>query len=187
MNQITVKDVVLECGVNRNSFYYSFDDLPTLPEEVLKSEAESPAALPSVRRRTVCGPVIDFALRHCRAVMHTCNAFNRSVYERYLNRVSHDAVSEYVHSRFHGISADPMLSMNRLLPRIVLEQSGADFFRSGVRIRCTRHGVQESVLTARFQQLHQRFGLCRFQCHENRFRNIAKANPLLADRVGGFL
>lgn len=136
---------------------------------------------------TVRGPVIDFALRHCRAVMHTCNTSNRSVYERYLNRVSHDAAFEYVHSRFHGIPADPMLSMNRLLPRIVLEQSGADFFRSEWRIRCIQHGVQESALSARFQQLHQRFGLCRFQCHENRFRNTAKLNPLLADRVGGFL
>lgn len=46
MNQITVKDIVLECGVNRNSFYYYFEDLPTLPEEVLKSDADRPPRFP---------------------------------------------------------------------------------------------------------------------------------------------
>lgn len=109
LNQITVKDVVLECGVNRNSFYYYFEDLPTLLEEVLKSETDRLLARhASVRSLEDClGLVIDFALRHRRAVMHTYNASNRSVYERYLDRVSHDAVSEYVHSRFHGIPADP--------------------------------------------------------------------------------
>ena len=30
--KITVKDVVLKCGVNRNTFYYYFRDLPDLAE-----------------------------------------------------------------------------------------------------------------------------------------------------------
>ncbi len=30
LSQITVKDIVEECGINRNSFYYHFQDLPSL-------------------------------------------------------------------------------------------------------------------------------------------------------------
>ena len=30
LNRITVKDIVEECGVNRNSFYYHFEDIPAL-------------------------------------------------------------------------------------------------------------------------------------------------------------
>ena len=28
LNKITVKEIVEECGINRNSFYYHFDDIP---------------------------------------------------------------------------------------------------------------------------------------------------------------
>ena len=29
LHQITVKDIVEDCGVNRNTFYYHFTDIPT--------------------------------------------------------------------------------------------------------------------------------------------------------------
>lgn len=35
LNQITVKDIVTDCGVNRNSFYYYFEDIPSLLSEEL--------------------------------------------------------------------------------------------------------------------------------------------------------
>ena len=30
LNQITVKDIVEECGINRNSFYYHYEGIPAL-------------------------------------------------------------------------------------------------------------------------------------------------------------
>ena len=36
LKQITVKDIVEECGINRNSFYYHFADIPTLTEEIIR-------------------------------------------------------------------------------------------------------------------------------------------------------
>ena len=38
--QITVKDVVADCGVNRNTFYYYFQDTPELLEDIVKNDAE---------------------------------------------------------------------------------------------------------------------------------------------------
>ena len=35
ISQITVKDIVEDCGVNRNSFYYHFQDIPSLLEEII--------------------------------------------------------------------------------------------------------------------------------------------------------
>lgn len=32
LSQITIKDIVDDCGVNRNTFYYYFQDLPDLVE-----------------------------------------------------------------------------------------------------------------------------------------------------------
>ena len=35
LSKITVKDIVEECGINRNSFYYHFEDLPALVEDIV--------------------------------------------------------------------------------------------------------------------------------------------------------
>ena len=40
LSQITIKDIVDDCGVNRNTFYYYFQDLPDLVETITKEEAE---------------------------------------------------------------------------------------------------------------------------------------------------
>ena len=40
ISKISVKDVVEECGINRNTFYYHFQDLPTLIETIVQEEAD---------------------------------------------------------------------------------------------------------------------------------------------------
>ena len=34
--QISVRMIVEECGINRNSFYYHFQDIPTLLGEIIR-------------------------------------------------------------------------------------------------------------------------------------------------------
>ena len=36
LNQISVRDIVEECGINRNSFYYHYQDIPALIEEIVE-------------------------------------------------------------------------------------------------------------------------------------------------------
>ena len=40
LNKITVKDIVEDCGINRNSFYYHFSDVPAVIEDIVKEEAD---------------------------------------------------------------------------------------------------------------------------------------------------
>ena len=40
VEKITIKDIVEDCGINRNTFYYHFDDIPSLMEEILREETE---------------------------------------------------------------------------------------------------------------------------------------------------
>ncbi|MGN1277577.1 MAG: TetR family transcriptional regulator, partial [Floccifex sp.] len=37
-NKITVKDIVEDCQVNRNTFYYHFHDIPDVLEKYLKED-----------------------------------------------------------------------------------------------------------------------------------------------------
>lgn len=98
LNKITVKDIVEDCGINRNSFYYHFNDIPSLLEEILMEQADE-----FVQSQTEPGSIyecllsaIDFALKNKTAMMHIYNSANREMFEQYLNRVSQRTVSEYI-------------------------------------------------------------------------------------------
>ena len=71
LNQITIKDIVEDCGINRNSFYYHFEDLPDLVETVIQEEADriiaEHAAVSSLEE---CLDIaLDFALNNKKAVL----------------------------------------------------------------------------------------------------------------------
>ena len=40
LNQITVKGLTERCGINRNSFYYHYQDIPALIEEIITEDAD---------------------------------------------------------------------------------------------------------------------------------------------------
>ena len=40
MNKITVKDIVDRCDVNRNTFYYHFQDIPSLLREMMETQVD---------------------------------------------------------------------------------------------------------------------------------------------------
>lgn len=40
LSKITVKDIVDACGINRNTFYYHFEDIPALIEAISRQEMD---------------------------------------------------------------------------------------------------------------------------------------------------
>ena len=40
LSKITVKDIVADCGINRNTFYYYFEDMPKLIESIVEDDTE---------------------------------------------------------------------------------------------------------------------------------------------------
>ena len=98
LSEITVKDIVEKCGINRNSFYYHYQDLPALIEEIVKEEAESIIEkYPSVSSIVECfDALIEFASHRKKAIMHIYRSLNREVFERNLMNVSEYFVSNYV-------------------------------------------------------------------------------------------
>ena len=104
LKQITVKDIVEDCGINRNSFYYHFADIPTLIEEIIMDEAnriiaDNPKA-DSVEQ--MLGIVMDFARSNKRAIMHIYKSVNRDVYEQYLWKVCEQAIRAYMDTLLEG-------------------------------------------------------------------------------------
>ncbi len=102
MNQITVKDIVEDCGINRNSFYYHFRDLPSLIEEMVTEQAENIISeYPSINSLEEClDAAISFAMNNRKAAMHIYNSVSRDIYEQYLWRVCEYVVTTYINSVF---------------------------------------------------------------------------------------
>ncbi len=104
INQITVKDIVEDCGINRNSFYYHFRDLPSLIEEMVTEQAENIISeYPSINSLEEClDAAISFAMNNRKAAMHIYNSVSRDIYEQYLWRVCEYVVTTYINSVFAG-------------------------------------------------------------------------------------
>ena len=100
LSDITVKDIVEKCEINRNSFYYHYQDIPALIEEIVKEEAEQILLkYPSVSTIVECfDALIEFASHRKRAIMHIYRSVNREVFERHLMAVSEFFVSNYVNT-----------------------------------------------------------------------------------------
>ena len=98
LSQITIKDIVDDCGVNRNTFYYYFQDLPDLVETITKEEAQRVIQLyPAIDSIEQClDALIGFALENRKAVLHIYNSVNRDLYERYQWRVCRYVVEVYL-------------------------------------------------------------------------------------------
>ena len=98
LNQITVKDIVEDCGINRNSFYYHFADLPTLLEEIMAEQVsmlvESHPTIDSVQEES--DAIVEFVMGNKRAIYHIYNSLSRDVFERHLMEVCRYIVSTYL-------------------------------------------------------------------------------------------
>ena len=83
LNKITVKDIVEDCGINRNSFYYHYTDIPALAEEIVKDEAARIVQeYPTVDSLEQCLEIaVEFALQNRTAVLHLYNSASHEAYE----------------------------------------------------------------------------------------------------------
>lgn len=105
LSRITVKQIVEECGINRNSFYYHFQDIPALIENIVTDEADRIIA-DHTDINTIDAAleaVVDFASQNRRAILHIFNSVNRDIFERYLWKVCDYVISTYAGAVFSGV------------------------------------------------------------------------------------
>lgn len=102
LNKITVKDITDRCGINRNSFYYHYQDIPSLIQEILKGEINRIIEeYPELTSFEDCAMVAaGFSLENRRAIMHIYNSVNRDMFEQYLWQVCEHTVKAYFGNAF---------------------------------------------------------------------------------------
>ena len=100
--QISVRMIVEECGINRNSFYYHFQDIPTLLGEIIREEVDRIITqYPTITSLDQCVDVaLRFALANKRAVYHIYNSVSRDLYESALMKICEYLVTAYLDTAF---------------------------------------------------------------------------------------
>ena len=104
LSQITVKDIVEECGINRNSFYYHYEGIPALLEEIIAGELDRlTKAYPNIdSMEQGVDAAVEFIRANKRAVLHIYNSLSRDAFERYLMETCRYVVTTYVDTALAG-------------------------------------------------------------------------------------
>lgn len=104
LDKITVKDIIEETEVNRNTFYYHFQDIYDLLESAFEEEA--------VKFRSEADPknnfyeeyirTVNFLLDHSDAIIHIYNSKSRDVIKTYLESAASFFIGRFVEEAAEG-------------------------------------------------------------------------------------
>ncbi|MDD2956010.1 MAG: TetR-like C-terminal domain-containing protein [Oscillospiraceae bacterium] len=105
IDKITVKDIVDSCEINRNTFYYYYQDIYALLEEILQDEVEKILQTPALADSWQDGflEAIHFALENRRAIFHVYHSSYREPLERYFYQIVGRALESFIRGRAQGL------------------------------------------------------------------------------------
>lgn len=136
LNKITVKELVERCGVNRNTFYYHFQDIPSLLGQIVKERADE--LIRDHARSESLEDCIRLVIQYCcsykKAILHIYRSIQRESFLSALDRIALYTVTEYVDYAAAGLDLRP--EDKTLLIRYykcVLIGGSLDWLDSGMR------------------------------------------------------
>ena len=102
LGKITVKDITDRCGINRNTFYYHYQDIPALLEEICQIQVDELVnKYPELNSVEEClDAAMQIVMDNTRAVMHIYNSDNRNTYVSSLWRMCEATVTTYFNTAF---------------------------------------------------------------------------------------
>lgn len=102
LSKISVRSIVEDCGINRNSFYYHFEDIPSLIEEIIKEDVDALIAqCASIQSMEDCVRLaFQFATKNKKAVLHLYDSASRDIYEAYTMKICEYIVTSYISTMF---------------------------------------------------------------------------------------
>lgn len=108
-SKITVKNIVERCGINRNTFYYHYQDIPALLEEILISRIDA-----LVEKHCQIGSLEDciaitvqYFTENKKSVMHVYRSLPREIFIQHLNHLLMYLVREYITNISSALSIAP--------------------------------------------------------------------------------
>ena len=97
LNKITINDIAEDCGINRNTFYYHFTDIPSLATEIITERADQiirQYANPDSPEACL-NAAVQFMTENRRAVMHMYRSISHDTVAFYLMQICRHTVEAY--------------------------------------------------------------------------------------------
>ena len=140
LSKITVKDITDRCGINRNTFYYHYQDVPALVEEICSIQVDRIVQdYPTLNSLDGCiQAAMKFVMENKRAIAHLYYSDNRSTYVSALWRICEQAVRTYVDTVF---PEDELSGRDR---EIIIRYHKCECF--GLIIDWISNGMREDIL-----------------------------------------
>ncbi len=105
LDKITVRDIVEECEINRNTFYYHYSDIYDLLDDVFRVETEKFMS-EDVSENTTFGEEYEraacFVLKYKKAILHIYDSKKRDVLQNYLETLAFSFISRFVKKEADG-------------------------------------------------------------------------------------
>ena len=105
-NKITVQNIVERCALNRNTFYYHFQDIPNLAEytvklwadEIIQNNYEFASPMTSL------SPLVEEFIKHKKAFQHLYSSSQKDEFITYMNHVALHIVKMFMKQSSHYVS-----------------------------------------------------------------------------------
>lgn len=104
LDKITVKDIVSDCGISRNTFYYHYQDIYDLLRATFSAVLETVISENVTTWRESLMACTRFALDNRRAIYHVYHSANRDQLERYLNQVTGESMEKLIRYLTQGLT-----------------------------------------------------------------------------------
>lgn len=97
-NKITVNDIVEYCDINRNTFYYHFQNIPELLTCILEDTANNILKKhgPYHTPMDCFEPIINWVLENKKQIMHIYRSLQKEVFINKLEHLSMTIAAEYI-------------------------------------------------------------------------------------------
>lgn len=104
LSKITVRDIVDDCGINRNSFYYHFADIPTLVNETVKDQINKIIVQSNMDSMEDCQyKIYQGLLDNKKEILNIYHSVSRETLERYVMKLCEFTAEKYC-SEYQGKS-----------------------------------------------------------------------------------
>lgn len=104
MDKITVKDIIEKVGINRNTFYYHYEDIYDLIDSVFQHEVEN--VVSEINENSTFYDIYvrsaAILVEHKEAIIHIYDSKSRNVIHKYLEKTSGHFVERFVRKAAEG-------------------------------------------------------------------------------------
>lgn len=98
LNRITVRDIVEDCGITRNTFYYYFKDIYDVLDAAVQAEIDKYTAVAPEEREEALFALIAYFSSYKRAWLNLYKMLGHEKMSAYVTRHLHGIILDYIHT-----------------------------------------------------------------------------------------